>query len=161
MKTLTKLLKDRKQRIVLNGHYSSWTSVEAVKDFILGPLLFLFYINDLSDNLLANPKLVGDNSFLFSVFQDLPAPSSDVNNDLNKVKNIRLSMENKLYFWSFKQAQEVIFYSEALDSPLLFKNRFLKKLLSKSTLVCLWFYVIHSKTSQIFHKKLKNCCSTV
>ena len=51
---ITDFLDARKQRVVLNGQYSSWASVKAgvPQGSILGPLFFLLFSNDLSDNLV-------------------------------------------------------------------------------------------------------------
>ena len=53
---LTDFLRNRKQRVILNGQSSSWANINAgvLQGYILGPLLFLIYINDLSDNLQRN-----------------------------------------------------------------------------------------------------------
>ena len=54
--------------LVLNGQSSSWANMHAgvPQGSILGPLLFLTCINDLSNNLQCNPKLFADDTFLFS-----------------------------------------------------------------------------------------------
>ena len=77
-------LSNRKQRVVLNGKYSSWTNFEArvPQGSILRPLFFLIYINDLSDNLITNPKLFADDTSLFSIVHDPNAIANDPNSDL-------------------------------------------------------------------------------
>ena len=79
-------LSNRKQRVVLNGKSSLWTNVEAgvPQGSILGPLFFLIYINDLSDNLKTNPKLFADDTSLFSIVHDLNVSANDLNHDLKK-----------------------------------------------------------------------------
>ena len=61
LSTLIDFLKERKQRVALNGQDSRWSDVSAgvSQGSILGPL-FLIYINDLPDNLSSNPKLFAD-----------------------------------------------------------------------------------------------------
>ena len=67
---LKDFLKSRKQRVVLNGQHSSWSDVLAgvPQKSILGPLLFLIYINDLSDGLNCNPKLFADDNHYFQQY---------------------------------------------------------------------------------------------
>ena len=71
---------------MLKGQYSSWAKVEArvPQGSILGPLFFLIYVNDLSENLASNPKLFADNTSLFSLVKSVDASNIDLNNDLKK-----------------------------------------------------------------------------
>ena len=87
--TITYLLNSRKQGVALNGQFSSWTSTEAgvPQGSILGPLLFLIYINDLSDDLITNVKLFADDTSLFSVVHEVDTSTNNLNNDLIKVND--------------------------------------------------------------------------
>ena len=60
------------QRVALNGQVSKCTAVKAgvSRRSVLGPLLFLVYINDLSNELSSNPRLFADDTFLFLVVWD-------------------------------------------------------------------------------------------
>ena len=81
MKTIIDFLSFRKQRVVLNGQVSQWSSIEAgvPRGFILGPLLFLIYINDLSDDLSTNAKrFANGTSFFFFAVHDIN--TSAINN---------------------------------------------------------------------------------
>ena len=62
----------------MNGQCSNWSAVLAgvPQGSILGPLLFLIYINDLSDSLEFSVKLFADNTSLFSTVYD-PNMSTD------------------------------------------------------------------------------------
>ena len=101
LETLTDFLKDRKQSVVLNGQNSSWANIQAgvPQGFILGPLLFLIYVNDLSDNVSTNVKLFADDTSLFCVVHDIATSSCDFNYHLNRVGEwafLILNLQNKL-----------------------------------------------------------------
>ena len=84
---LSNFLRNRKQRVVLNGQTSSWADVNAgvPQGSILGPLFFLIYINDLADDLSSNAKLFADDTSLFSVIHNANTTAKELNNDLVKI----------------------------------------------------------------------------
>ena len=62
---------------------SCWSS----QGSILDPLLFLIYINDLSDNLTSNAKLFADETSLISVVHDVNTSAKELNDDLKKIND--------------------------------------------------------------------------
>ena len=111
LRVLSDFLKDRKQRVILNGQVSSWTGVNAgvPQGSILGPLLFLIYINDLADGLSSNAKLFADDTSLFSVIHDVDASANELNNDLYQINKWAFQWKMSFNPDPSKQAQEIIF----------------------------------------------------
>ena len=86
---LENYIRNRKQRVVLNGQTSEWkdTSAGVPQGSVLGPLLFLIYINDLPDGLIYNAKLFADDTSIFSVINDPIVSYHNFNSDLLKINN--------------------------------------------------------------------------
>ena len=86
---LNDFLTNRKQRVVLNGQCSSWVDIRAgvPQGSILGPLLFLIYVNDLPNGLKSEFKSLADDTSLFSGAHDVNISASDINNDLKLISD--------------------------------------------------------------------------
>ena len=119
-------LKERRQRVVLNGIQSDWKNLESgvPQGSVLGPLLFLVYINDLPDKIRANMKLFADDSSLF-------IRASNVNETHQILESDLCMIEQWGHQWKMifnpdisKQAVEVVFSSKIhkQNHPTLFFN---------------------------------------
>ena len=73
---------------------------------ILGPLLFLVYINALSGDLSSKAKLFADDTSLFSVTHDITTSKNEVNNDLKKISDWAFQWKVSFNPDPSKQAQE-------------------------------------------------------
>ena len=127
LKIMEDFLANRYQRVVLNGQVSKWAAVNAgvPQGSILGPLLFLIYINDLLTGLSSNSRLFADDITLFSVARDMTSSANILNNDLLKINNWAYQWKMSFNPYPSKQAQEVIF-SRKIKKPshasLIFNN---------------------------------------
>ena len=88
---LLALLKDylynRKQRVVLNGQTSDWRKINSgvPQESVLGPLLFLIFINDLPDGIASLCKIFANDTSLFSKVYDIDISAKELNSDLEKI----------------------------------------------------------------------------
>ena len=89
--------------------------------FILGPLFFLIYINDLSNSLLSTAKLFADGKSIFSIVHDIDLSSKQLNDDLKKVSDWAYQWKMSFNPDLSNQAREVIFSQKVskVDHPAL------------------------------------------
>ena len=88
LKLFQNYLNNRKQRVVLNRFPAGYSTIESdvPQGSVLGPLLFLIYINDLERNIKSNLKCFADSTMLFSIVNDPVISANELNQDL-KVRN--------------------------------------------------------------------------
>ena len=69
LKWLTDYLENRCQRVVINGVQSPWLTIKAgvPQGSILGPLLFLVYVNDIVTNITSDIYLYADDTILMRI----------------------------------------------------------------------------------------------
>lgn len=88
IKWFSSYLCNRMQRVVVDGFRSSWKTIQAgvPQGSVLGPYLFLLYINDISENLNSNVKLFADDTSLYTLVEGDGHESANIlNSDLRKI----------------------------------------------------------------------------
>ena len=140
LKLVESFLSNRYQRVVLYGQASSWADVKAgvPQGSILGPLFFLIYINDLSENLKSTVKLFADDTSLFHVVKDSNTSAEILNHDLTRISEWAYRWKMSFNPDLSKRAQEVLFSNKLRRQIIqilhLMVTRY-KKVPIKSTLV--------------------------
>ena len=121
-------LKNRKQRVVIKGQSSKWYNVNAgvPQGSVLGPLLFLIYVNDIVDDISSNISLFADDTSLYRTITS----SDDIdilNSDLNTISKwgkkwlVNFNARKTLYMLFSKRKKPL------LDFDLLFENVVLER----------------------------------
>ena len=109
-------LSERKQRVVINNSTSSWRDINAgvPQGSILGPLLFIVFINDILTDINSTIKLFADDTSLYLIVDDPQETAQTLNDDLVK-----------LHAWSTKwlvnfnpQKTETMTISRKLLNPI-------------------------------------------
>ena len=122
----TSYLSNRKQRVDINGHLSSEKSINisVLQGSILGPTLFLCYINDLFTVTNLATFLFADDTSCLAEHNNLPELINFVNVELQKISNWFRSNKmavniSKTKFIIFRTKGKKIDIS---DTPVLFNN---------------------------------------
>ena len=126
LKFFESYLSNRKQRVVLNGFYSDYVNIESgvPQGSVLGPLLFLVYINDLESNILSNVKFFADDTMLYSIVHDPIQSASELNHDLEIINQWAYQWKMSFNPDPNKQAAEILFSckKKPVDHPQLIFN---------------------------------------
>ena len=118
--------------MVLNGSFSDYSIIKSgvPQGSVLGPLLFLIYINDLERNIKSNIKFFADDTMLFSIVKDAVISSDDLNHDLDIICHWAHQWKMEFNPEPTKQATEVLFSckkSSPYHPQLIFNGTFVVK----------------------------------
>ena len=87
---IEKWLLDRKQRVVINGVFSGWKDVLSgvPQGSVLGPLLFVIYINDIDEFIASHILKFADDTKIYHVV-----------NSSTGIENLRSGLHNLIVAW--------------------------------------------------------------
>ena len=132
LKLLENYLSGRTQRVLINGTESSWGEIKSgvPQGSVLGPLLFLIYVNDLEKGIHSSIKFFADDTSLFSTANDPNVTALELNHDLKLISDWAFQWKMCFNPDPDKPAEEVLF-SQRKDNvehpPLFFNNSVVKR----------------------------------
>lgn len=112
---LSHYLTNRNQKVFIGSSYSSTKFLNAgvPQGSVLGPLLFLIYVNDIAEPLLSSTRLFADDSSLAVSSSDIRVIERTLNGDLHKILNW-----SKQWLVNFNPSKtEVVFFSLNHTAP--------------------------------------------
>ena len=132
LKLLENYLSNRKQRVVLNGSTSDYDDIKSgvPQGSVLGPLLFLIYINDLEDDIKSQIRFFADDTMLYSIVRNPTITSNQLNQDLETIRQWAYQWKLEFNPDPIKQATELIFSTKRkppIHPPLYFNGNTVTK----------------------------------
>ena len=102
----------------MNGAFSEYSPIASgvPQGSVLGPLLFLIYINDLEHIIKSNVKFFADDTMLFSIVKNPLTTADELNHDLELINRWAFQWKMEFNPDPIKPAQEIIF------SPKIYKE---------------------------------------
>ena len=127
LKLLGNYLNNRKQRVVLNGTLSDYKDIASgvPQGSVLGPLLFLIYINDLEKNIKSKIRFFADDTMLYSIVKDPVTTANNLNDDLETIRRWAHQWKMEFNPDPTKQATELLFSTKnkpPYHPPLVFNG---------------------------------------
>ena len=118
---------NRRQRVVLNGKCSNWAPIHSgvPQGSVLGPLLFLIYINDLECGIKSQIKFFADDTSLYSVVKDPITSAAELNHDLKIISEWANQWKMSFNPDPTKPAEEILFSQKknpVVHPPLFFNG---------------------------------------
>ena len=116
LKLFENYLKNREQRVVVNGTHSDVGSMRSgvPQGSVLGPLLFLVYINGLEKGIKSPIKFFADDTSLFSTVYDQKISADELNHDLQLISQWAFQWKMSFNPDPTKPAEEIIFPANSI-----------------------------------------------
>ena len=132
LELLESYLSNRKQRVVINGAESNWGPIKAgvPQGSVLGPLLFLIYINDLEEGIASSVKFFADDTSIFSIVRDPIVSAEVLNRDLDQISRWAYQWKMSFNPDPTKPAEEVLFSHKKVNAehpPIFFNGNEVKR----------------------------------
>ena len=112
--------------MVLNGSAAEYDNIQSgvPQGSVLGPLLFLIYINDLEENKKSQIRFFADDTMLFSIVQNPTTTANELNEDLETIRKWAYQWKLEFNPDPNKQATELLFSTKRKppDHPPLHFN---------------------------------------
>ena len=125
-------LTNRKQRVVLNGSVADYADIKSgvPQGSVLGPLLFLVYINDLEENIKSQIRFFADDTMLYSIVKNPISTATALNEDLETIRRWAHQWKMEFNPDPTKQATELLFSYKnkpPIHPPLIFNGNIVSK----------------------------------